>query len=70
MRAVGEIADGNFLDESIPIIASSAAVFAIGDYRAGAAVMVFYRAAKLMEAWAANVNAKLYAGMRKTCRRA
>ena len=66
MRAVGEIADGNFLDESIPIIASSAAVFAIGDYRAGAAVMVFYRAAKLMEAWAANVNAKLYAGMRKT----
>lgn len=66
MRAVAELADGNLLDESIPIIVSSAAVFAVGDYRAGAAVMVFYRVAKLMEAWAATVNARMYAGMRGT----
>lgn len=65
MRAVAEIADGYFIDESIPIIVASAALFAIGDYRAGAAVMTLYRAVKLMAAWAAAVNEKMYAGMRK-----
>ena len=65
MHAAAEIAEGNLLGESIPVIASSAALFATGDYRAGAAVMALYRAVKLIEAWAVSVNAKMYAGMRK-----
>lgn len=64
-RAVEEISEGNFLDESILVIAASAAAFVAGQYAGGAAVMVFYRVGALMEAAAVNINGKMYAEMRK-----
>ena len=59
LRAVEQLAAGNYLDDSIPAIIAAAAVFAAGDYRGGAAVMLLYRAAKLIEALCQTLNRKM-----------
>lgn len=63
-RAIDELANKNILDECYPVIIASAAAFAIGDYCAGAAVMVFYRVAKLLEGAADRVSRKMQIGMK------
>lgn len=64
MRAVEQLAAGNYLDDSIPAIIAAVAVFAAGDYRGGAAVMLLYRASKLMEALCQNLGRKMSDDMR------
>lgn len=64
LHAVEEVYNGNFSDDSIPAIIASVAVFAVGDYCGGAAIMVFYRAAKLIEAFARELGGKLNTGMK------
>lgn len=59
LRAVEQLAAGNYLDDSIPAIVAAAAVFAAGDYRGGAALMILYRAAKLIEALCQALNRKM-----------
>lgn len=62
-RAIDELANKNIFDECYPVIIASAAAFIIGDYSAGAAVMVFYRVAKLLESAANRVSRKMQIGM-------
>lgn len=59
LRAVEQLAAGNYLDDSIPAIIAAAAVFAAGDYRGGAALMLLYRAAKLIEALCQTLKRKM-----------
>lgn len=66
MCAVEELANRNFTDDSIPAIIAAVMVFAAGDYCGGAAIMVFYRLAKLIEALCERVSEKMYARMKKT----
>lgn len=64
MRAVEEAFGGNYLEESIFVIVASAAAYATGQFAAGAGVMVLYRAGKLLDAAAAALDKKMYAGMK------
>lgn len=59
MRAIEQLAAGNYLDDSIPAIVAAVAVFAAGDYRGGAALMLLYRAAKLIEAFCHKLAGKM-----------
>ncbi len=60
IRAIEEISAGEYLDDSVMIIAASIAAFAITQFNAGAAVMVLYRVCKLLEAAAYTTSDKIY----------
>lgn len=64
MRAVEQLVAGNYLDDSIPAIIAAVAVFAAGDYCGGAAVMLLYRVAKLVEALCQRLSRKMCDAMR------
>ena len=65
VRAAEEAAAGDYLNESILVIAAAIAAFALGQFSAGAVVMVLYRVGKLLEAAAVNTSRKIYAEMKK-----
>lgn len=60
IRAIEEISAGEYLDDSVLIIAASVAAFAIMQFNAGAAIMVLYRVCKLLEAAAYSISDKIY----------
>ena len=65
VRAAEEAAAGDYLNESILVIAAAIAAFALGQFSAGSVVMVLYRVGRLLEAAAVNTSRKIYAEMKK-----
>lgn len=65
LRTIEEVFSKNYFDECYPVIIASVITFAIGDYSAGAAVMIFYRLAKLIEATTVRMSKKMHTDMQK-----
>lgn len=63
LRAIEEVSLGDFFDDSILILISSIAAFAIMQFNVGAAIMALYRVSKLLEAAAVNTSSKMYDAM-------